>query len=52
MQARPAAIFAAYVGSGCAFVHEKGFVHRDIKPANILFKADGTPKLADSAWLA
>ncbi|CAN5271783.1 hypothetical protein BH10PLA2_BH10PLA2_18870 [soil metagenome] len=30
-----------------AFVHEKGFVHRDLKPANILFKANGTPKLAD-----
>ncbi|CAN5287931.1 hypothetical protein BH10PLA2_BH10PLA2_37370 [soil metagenome] len=29
------------------FVHKHGFIHRDLKPANILFKADGTPKLAD-----
>ena len=29
------------------FIHTQGFVHRDLKPANILFKADGTPKLAD-----
>ncbi len=30
-----------------AFVHEKGFFHRDLKLANVLFKADGTPKLAN-----
>ncbi len=30
-----------------AFIHQKGIVHRDLKPANVLFKADGTPKLAD-----
>lgn len=28
-------------------LHELGFVHRDIKPSNILFRADGSPVLAD-----
>ncbi len=29
------------------YAHERGLIHRDIKPGNILFKADGTPMLAD-----
>lgn len=28
-------------------LHDKKLVHRDIKPANIMFRADGTPVLAD-----
>ena len=28
-------------------LHALGFVHRDIKPSNILFRADGSPVLAD-----
>ena len=29
------------------YAHDRGLIHRDIKPGNILFKADGTPMLAD-----
>lgn len=29
------------------YAHNRGLIHRDIKPGNILFKADGTPMLAD-----
>jgi serine/threonine protein kinase len=27
--------------------HQAGVIHRDVKPPNILFRADGTPVLAD-----
>jgi serine/threonine protein kinase len=47
MEPRAAALILRSIARAAAFVHEKGFIHRDIKPANILFKADGTPKLAD-----
>ncbi len=29
------------------YAHDRGLIHRDIKPGNILFKANGTPMLAD-----
>jgi eukaryotic-like serine/threonine-protein kinase len=44
---KPAAELMVTLARAAAFIHAQGFVHRDLKPANILFKADGTPKLAD-----
>ena len=35
------------LASCLAYVHSQGVIHRDIKPSNILFRADGTPVLAD-----
>ena len=35
------------VASGLRDLHEKNVLHRDIKSDNILFKADGTIKIAD-----
>jgi serine/threonine protein kinase len=46
-KAREAAQLLLTLARAAAFVHKQGFVHRDLKPANVLFKADGTPKLAD-----
>jgi serine/threonine protein kinase len=37
----------ARLASCLAYVHSRGVIHRDIKPSNILFRADGTPVLAD-----
>ena len=44
---KPAAELMVTLARAAAFIHTQGFVHRDLKPANVLFKADGTPKLAD-----
>lgn len=44
---REAASLIATLSRAVTFVHDQGYVHRDLKPANLLFKADGTPKLAD-----
>ena len=41
---------AAFMTRLCAcvgYLHSQGVVHRDIKPENILFRADGSPVLAD-----
>jgi hypothetical protein len=46
-QAGDAAHLLCTIAEAAGFVHKNGFIHRDLKPANILFKADGTPKLAD-----
>ncbi|MGB1257579.1 MAG: serine/threonine-protein kinase, partial [Thiolinea sp.] len=35
------------VGAGLNHAHNHNYIHRDIKPANILFKSDGSIKLAD-----
>jgi len=35
------------IGSGLAYLHEKGIVHRDVSPANILVARNGTVKIAD-----
>lgn len=35
------------VGAGLHHAHRNNYIHRDIKPANILFKRNGTVKLAD-----
>ena len=43
---RPATLLRT-LAVAVGFVHDNDLIHRDIKPANILFKADGTPKLAD-----
>jgi hypothetical protein len=46
-EARAAAQLLCTLADAVGFVHKNDFIHRDLKPANILFKADGTPKLAD-----
>jgi eukaryotic-like serine/threonine-protein kinase len=46
-EARAAAQLLCTLADAVGYVHRNGFIHRDLKPANILFKADGTPKLAD-----
>ncbi len=35
------------IAAALDYVHERQIVHGDVKPANILFRADGTPVLAD-----
>ena len=35
------------IGSGLAYLHEKGVVHRDVSPANILVARNGTVKITD-----
>jgi len=42
-----AAVYAAQVLRGLAYLHSQGVVHRDIKGANILTTKEGTVKLAD-----
>jgi eukaryotic-like serine/threonine-protein kinase len=43
----PAAKLIVTLARAVEFIHSQGIVHRDLKPANVLFKADGTAKLAD-----
>jgi len=42
-----AAVYAAQVLRGLAYLHSQGVVHRDIKGANILTTKEGVVKLAD-----
>jgi serine/threonine-protein kinase len=42
-----AAALLAAVADGVHHAHRAGLVHRDLKPGNILFRTDGTPKVAD-----
>ena len=35
------------IAAALAYVHDQGVVHSDVAPANILFRADGSPVLAD-----
>ena len=35
------------IGSGLAYLHEKGVVHRDVSPANILVARNGAVKITD-----
>ena len=35
------------IGSGLAYLHEKGVVHRDVSPANVLVSRNGTVKITD-----
>ena len=35
------------IGSGLAYLHEKGVVHRDVSPANVLVSRNGAVKITD-----
>jgi serine/threonine-protein kinase len=35
------------IGSGLAYLHEKGVVHRDVSPANVLVARNGAVKITD-----
>jgi tRNA A-37 threonylcarbamoyl transferase component Bud32 len=35
------------VASGCAHIHEKGYVHKDLKLDNVLITQNGTAKISD-----
>ncbi len=35
------------IGSGLAYLHEKGVVHRDVSPSNVLVARNGTVKITD-----
>ena len=35
------------IAAALAYAHDEGVVHSDVAPANILFRADGSPVLAD-----
>ncbi|MFZ2223343.1 MAG: serine/threonine-protein kinase [Candidatus Deferrimicrobium sp.] len=35
------------IGSGLAYLHERGIVHRDVSPGNILVARNGTVKITD-----
>ena len=35
------------IGSGLAYLHEKGVVHRDVSPGNVLVARNGTVKITD-----
>lgn len=47
MKPGPALKILSRLASCLGYVHSQGLIHRDIKPSNILFRADGTPVLAD-----
>eukprot|EP01083_Nonionella_stella_P012183 34572_1 len=38
---RMAANITKQIGSGLAYLHEKGIVHRDLKPENLIYEHDG-----------